>query len=74
MPPGARRTSPSRSGRKEADFLLCVKGNQPDLEAAVERVFDRACEADFVGVEHDGHEVIKKEPWAARGAVHHGDL
>ena len=46
--------------RKEADFLLCVRGNQPDLEAAVERVFDRACEADFVGVEHDGHEAIEK--------------
>jgi len=42
--------------RKEGDYLLCVKANQEGLEAAVRGVFDRACEAEFVGVEHDGHE------------------
>jgi predicted transposase YbfD/YdcC len=42
--------------RKRGDYLLCVKGNQEALEAAVQGVFDRAVEADFVGVEHDGHE------------------
>ncbi len=42
--------------RKEGDYLLCVKGNQEALEAAVRDVLDRAVEADFVGVEHDGHE------------------
>ena len=36
-------------------YLLAVKGNQPTLRAAVEAVFDRACEADFAGVRHDGH-------------------
>src|SRR3954451_19326382 len=44
--------------RKEGDYLLCVKGNQEALEAAVQGVFDRAVEADFMGVEHDGHEDI----------------
>jgi predicted transposase YbfD/YdcC len=37
-------------------YLLAVKDNQPTLRAAVEAVFDRACEADFAGVRHDGHE------------------
>jgi predicted transposase YbfD/YdcC len=38
---------------------LAVKGNQPTLRAAVEAVFDRACEAEYAGVTHDGHEVIE---------------
>jgi predicted transposase YbfD/YdcC len=37
-------------------YLLAVKGNQPALHEAVFEVFDRACETDFAGVEHDGHE------------------
>jgi len=37
------------------DYLLAVKGNQPALHAAVERVFAAACAADFAGVAHDGH-------------------
>jgi len=37
------------------DYLLAVKGNQPTLQAAVEAVFDRACEADFAGVRYDMH-------------------
>ena len=44
--------------QKEGDYLLCVKGNQESLEAAIGGVFDRACDADFVGVEHDGHEDV----------------
>jgi len=38
------------------DYLLAVKGNQPTLHAAVRAVFDRACDADFEGVRHDGDE------------------
>ena len=38
------------------DYLLAVKGNQPTLHEAVSVLFDRACEADFAGVDHDGHE------------------
>ena len=37
------------------DYLLAVKGNQPTLHEAVRAAFDRACEADFAGVEHDVH-------------------
>ena len=44
--------------QQRGDYLLCVKGNQEGLEAAVEEVFDRAVEADFVGVEQDGHEEV----------------
>jgi predicted transposase YbfD/YdcC len=39
-------------------YLLTVKDNQPALRAAVEAVFDRACEADFAGVTRDGHEAV----------------
>lgn len=38
------------------DYLLAVKGNQPALQRAVHAVFARACEADFEGVAHDGHD------------------
>jgi predicted transposase YbfD/YdcC len=40
------------------DYLLAVKGNQPALHAAVRAAFDRACEADFAGVSHDGAEQV----------------
>ncbi len=40
------------------DYLLAVKGNQPNLHDAVRAVFDRACEAEFAGVTHDGHEEV----------------
>ena len=43
---------------REGHYLLAVKDNQPTLRAAVEAAFDRACEADFVGVRSDGHEEI----------------
>jgi predicted transposase YbfD/YdcC len=43
---------------KKGHYLLTVKDNQPTLRAAVEAVFDRACEADFVGVRTDGHEEV----------------
>jgi predicted transposase YbfD/YdcC len=36
-----------------------VKGNQPSLHEAVQAVFDRALEADFDRVEHDGHERVE---------------
>jgi predicted transposase YbfD/YdcC len=37
-------------------YLLAVKDNQPTLRAAVERVFEAACEADFAGVAVSGGE------------------
>ena len=42
--------------RQEGRYLLTAKDNQPTLRAAVESVFERACEADFQGVRSDGHE------------------
>ena len=43
---------------EKGHYLLTVKDNQPTLRAAVEAVFGRACEADFVGVRTDGHEEV----------------
>jgi predicted transposase YbfD/YdcC len=43
---------------RKGHYLLAVKDNQPTLRAAVESVFERACQADFVGVRSDGHEEI----------------
>jgi predicted transposase YbfD/YdcC len=40
------------------DYLLTVKDNQPNLRAAVERVFADACERDFATVTHDGDATI----------------
>lgn len=45
--------------KQEGHYLLTVKDNQPKLRAAVEAVFERACEADFAGVRSDGHEAIE---------------
>ena len=44
---------------REGHYLLAVKDNQPTLRAAVEAVFDRACEAEFAGVRSDGHEAVE---------------
>jgi predicted transposase YbfD/YdcC len=41
------------------DFLLAVKDNQPTLYEAARAAFERACEVDFVGAEHDGHEEVE---------------
>jgi len=40
---------------QKGHYLLAVKGKQPTLQAAVEGAFERACEAEFVGVTHDTH-------------------
>jgi predicted transposase YbfD/YdcC len=44
---------------RQGHYLLAVKDNQPTLRAAVEAVYDRACEADFEGVRSDGHESVE---------------
>ena len=44
--------------QRKGHYLLAVKDNQPTLRAAVEAAFERACQADFVGVRSDGHEEI----------------
>ncbi len=45
--------------RQDGDYLLTVKGNQPTLQAAVQAVFDRACEVDFAGVRYDTHALVE---------------
>jgi predicted transposase YbfD/YdcC len=40
-------------------YLLAVKDNQPTLRAAVEAVFERACEVDFAGVRSDGDAAVE---------------
>lgn len=42
--------------QQRGHYLLAVKDNQPTLHAAIEAAFDRACEADFVGVTYRCHE------------------
>lgn len=42
--------------QQRGHYLLAVKDNQPTLHAAIEAAFDRACEADFVGVKYRCHE------------------
>jgi predicted transposase YbfD/YdcC len=44
---------------QQGHYLLAVKGNQPGLHAAVQAVFDRACEADFAGVRYDTHAQVE---------------
>lgn len=38
---------------QDGDYLLAVKGNQPELQEAVQGVFEKACAADFHGVRYD---------------------
>ena len=44
---------------RSGHYLRAVKDNQPTLRAAVEAVFERACEAGFAGVEYGGHEAVE---------------
>jgi predicted transposase YbfD/YdcC len=46
--------------KRKGHYLLAIKDNQPTLRAAVEAVFERACESDFAGVRSDGHEEIEE--------------
>jgi predicted transposase YbfD/YdcC len=43
---------------QKGDYLLCVKGNQESLRAAVEGAFARAIAADFAGVPHTRHTTV----------------
>ncbi len=53
------QTAIARQIREQGgDYLLAVKGNQPTLHEAVQTAFGEACEGDFEGVEHDGHEQV----------------
>ena len=51
---GCQKAIAAQVRSQGGDYLLAVKGNQPALQGAVHAVFDRACGADFEGVDHDG--------------------
>lgn len=55
---GCQRAFAQAIRRKEGHYLFPVKGNQEGLHEAVRGVFDRAGEADYRGVAHDGHEEV----------------
>lgn len=44
--------------QQRGHYLLAVKDNQPTPHAAIEAAFDRACEADVVGVKYRCHESL----------------
>jgi predicted transposase YbfD/YdcC len=56
---GCQRANAEAIHQRDGYYLLAVKGNQPTLRAAVEGVFERACEAEFNGVRHDTHVQIE---------------
>jgi predicted transposase YbfD/YdcC len=56
---GCQPANAAEIRRQGGHYLPAVKGNQPTLRAAVEAVFDRACDAEFAGVRTDGHEAIE---------------
>ena len=53
---GCQKAVAAQIRAQGGDYLPAVKGNQPTLSEAVQAVFERACEADFEGITHGGHE------------------
>jgi len=45
--------------KQGGEYLLAVKGNQPKLQSAVEKVFSDAVEQDFAGVSFDQHATVE---------------
>jgi predicted transposase YbfD/YdcC len=56
---GCQRENARLIRERQGHYLLAVKGNQPALFEAVRAVVDRACEADFAGVQFDQHEAVE---------------
>lgn len=56
---GCQRENAAIIRERGGHYLLAVKGNQPALHAAVERVFADAWEADFEGVSFDQHDTVE---------------
>ena len=44
---------------QHGDYLLCVKGNQPSLQSAVQEIFTQAIASDFADVKYTQHETIE---------------
>lgn len=56
---GCQREITRQIRARGGEYLLAVKGNQPTLRAAVERVFADACTAEFAGVVYDQHATVE---------------
>lgn len=57
---GCQKEIAGRIVAKGADYVLQVKGNQPQLHMELEAYFAEALKHDFVGVPHDVHETIER--------------
>jgi predicted transposase YbfD/YdcC len=60
----AHFTNPIVAGQivdADADYLLAVKGNQPNLQAEMENFFSQAHAVNWEGVEHSAHKTIEKD-------------
>ena len=57
---GCQKEIASKILEKEADYLLGLKGNQPQLEIEVAAYFDAAIKNKFVGVPHGFHETTER--------------
>jgi predicted transposase YbfD/YdcC len=48
---GCQKATVEQIRKQGGDYLVCVKGNQKGLHDAVADVFERACDAEFVGID-----------------------
>jgi predicted transposase YbfD/YdcC len=57
---GCQKAIAKQIREQGGDYLLAVKGNQPNLHEAVKQVFTNACEQDFAEVSHDGDSTLEE--------------
>lgn len=50
---GCQKNIAAQIVEKKADYVLAVKGNQPTLEADLQRLFQQGIETNFAGMKHD---------------------
>jgi predicted transposase YbfD/YdcC len=57
---GCQKEIAAKIRAKGGHYLLTVKGNQEQLLTDVQHCFERACETDFVGLDHDTYTTEEK--------------
>jgi predicted transposase YbfD/YdcC len=57
---GCQKAIAKKIRDRGGDYLLTVKGNQPELHAQVQASLQQAFETDFAGVEHDSYETRQR--------------
>jgi predicted transposase YbfD/YdcC len=50
---GCQKNIAAKIVEKKADYVLAAKGNQPSLEADLQREFDKGISTNFAGMKHD---------------------